>query len=563
MDKHQHFLKRSWTMTVFCVGAAMMPQSSLAGPGAMTGVKAMQLDAIMKSGQSCEECHEKATPRIYREHMEGEHGRTGVSCADCHGNDHRAMLPATARSACEQCHPDETEQFLASSHSRSWEDMQGKPRYGRQPEVIRRQGCEACHLIGHGEDDGRCDFCHTKHRFSKKEAADPQSCYACHMGPDHPQMGAYRQSAHHFTPATCAACHLPEHNHNASENLDRLSRDYVEIECRKCHEEAFIQQWREGAAILEEQGRKFLATGRSIINMLSDKGCLYPDPRSRPVDSYEGHEPVLYAHQLHEDTSRAEKLYFAMHKYLQQHTAQVAYHQDFRMAAHEGLIPLQKCLDELQAEARFLQELAAEKVQITPVKGPVPEADPGDIYRLSYESSFHGILANDRQKPSCETCHATGEYHKTETKEWAPVCGDCHVTSQVENFIRDLVAIKEYAGTLRHSADETVEKLISKKIIARDGSGNLQLLDDYKQNQEVAEALLARLVYYLGNLDRSRKTMTIGVAHVNPDYTHWYGNGPARSDLIEIRDAATKLTRMKKAYLSDSWPAIGPLPQEY
>jgi len=563
MDNHQHFLKRSLPMIVFFIGAAMMQQSSLAGTLAMANDKAMKLDEIINSGQSCEECHEKTTPRIYSEHMEGEHGRIGVGCVDCHGNDHRAMLPATARSACEQCHPDETQQFLASSHSRAWEDMRGKSRYGRQPEVIRRKGCEACHVIGYGEDDGRCDYCHTRHSFSKKEAADPQTCYACHMGPDHPQMESYRHSAYHFTPATCAACHLPDNNHNASENLDRLSTGFIDIDCQKCHDATFIQQWRLEASILEEQGRKFLATGRGIINMLSDKGRLYPDPRSRQVASYEGHEPVLCAHQLNEDTSRAEKLYFDMHKYLQQHLAQVAYHQDFKMAAHEGLIPMQKCLDELQDEAQFLQELAAEKVQITPIKGPVPEPDPGDIFRLSYESSFHGVLANHREKPSCGTCHATGEYRKTEANGWAPVCGGCHVTSQVKNFIRDLVEIKELADTLRRSADETVEKLIIKKIVARDDSGNLQLMDDYKQNQEVAEVLLARLVYYLKNLDRSRKTMTIGVAHVNPDYTHWYGNGPARSDLIEIRDAAAKLTRMKKAYLSDSWLPIGPLPQEY
>lgn len=564
MDNHHHFLKCYWTMIVFCIGTVMMPQSSLAGTGDMADVKPMDLDEIIKSSQSCEECHEKTTPRVYREHMEGEHGRIGVGCADCHGKDHRAMLPATARFACEQCHPDETRQFLASGHSRSWENMQGNPRYARQPEVVRRQGCEACHAIGYGEYDGRCDFCHTKHSFSKKEAADPQSCYTCHMGPDHPQMEAYRQSAHHFTPAACAGCHLPDHNHNASENLDQLSAGYIETECKKCHDAAFNQQWMLGASILEEQGRKFLATGRRIISMLSDKGRLYPDPRSRTAAPEEGQEPpVLSAHQLYEDTSRAEKLYFEMYyKYLQQHLARGAYHQDFKMAAYEGLIPLQKHLEELQAEALLLQELAAEKVQLTPIKGPVPEPDPGDIYRLTYESSFHGVLANDREKPSCETCHATGEYRKPEAKAWAPVCGGCHMTSQIENFIRDLDEIKDHADALRRSADETVEKLISKKIIARDGSVNLKLMDDYKQNHEVAEVLLARLVYYLGNLDRSRKTMTIGVAHANPDYTHWYGNAPAKSDLIEIRDAAAKLMRMKKVYLGHSLLPIGPLPQE-
>lgn len=553
MDNRHHFLKRYRTIIVFCIAVAVAPQTSLAKPD-------MDIDMITSSRESCEECHAKTTPRIYREHMEGEHGRIGVSCADCHGNDHRAMLPATARFACEQCHPDETLQFLASGHSRSWENMQANPRYGRQPEVVRRQGCAACHLIGYGEDDGRCDFCHTKHSFSKKEAADPQSCYTCHMGPDHPQMEAYRQSAHHFTPATCAGCHLPEHNHNASENLDRLSAGYIESECKKCHDEAFNQQWMMGAVILEKQGRQLLANGRRIITVLSDKGRLYPDPRARAGSPEQGLE--LGAHHLYEDTSRAEKLYFEMQKYLQVHLVQGAYHQDFKMAAYQGLIPLQKYLEELQAEALLLQELAAEKVQLTPITGPVPAADAGDLYRLTYESSFHGVLTNDREKPSCETCHATGEYRKPETAAWAPVCGGCHGTAHVENFLRDFDGIKNHAEALRRSAEETVEKLISKKIIARDPSGNLLLLDDYKQNQGVAEVLLARLAYYLDDLDRSCKTMTIGVAHANPDYSHWYGNAPAKSDLIEIRDAAAKLMRMNKVYLGDSWPPIGPLPQE-
>ncbi|TFG37924.1 MAG: hypothetical protein E4H46_00765, partial [Desulfobacterales bacterium] len=374
MDNHHHFLKCYWTMIVFCIGTVMMPQSSLAGTGDMADVKPMDLDEIIKSSQSCEECHEKTTPRVYREHMEGEHGRIGVGCADCHGKDHRAMLPATARFACEQCHPDETRQFLASGHSRSWENMQGNPRYARQPEVVRRQGCEACHAIGYGEDDGRCDFCHTKHSFSKKEAADPQSCYTCHMGPDHPQMEAYRQSAHHFTPAACAGCHLPDHNHNASENLDRLSAGYIETECKKCHDAAFNQQWMLGASILEEQGLKFLATGRRIISMLSDKGRLYPDPRSRTAAPEEGQEPpVLSAHQLYEDTSRAEKLYFEMYyKYLQQHLARGAYHQDFKMAAYEGLIPLQKHLENCRPKLCCCRNLPRKRCSLRRLRALFP-----------------------------------------------------------------------------------------------------------------------------------------------------------------------------------------------
>ncbi|MBU0968557.1 MAG: hypothetical protein KKA54_19500 [Proteobacteria bacterium] len=558
MDNHHHFLKRYGTMIVFCIITVMIPQAS---PADMADGKLMSLDEIVKSGQSCEECHEKTTPRIFREHMEGEHGKIGVSCADCHGNDHRAMPKATARAACEQCHPDETAEFMASGHSRTWENMADRILYSSQPEVIRRNSCEACHRIGYGDDDGRCDFCHSKHSFSKKEAADPQTCSVCHMGPDHPQMVSYQHSAKHFTPATCAGCHMPAGSHNSGKNLEQLTTDFIEPECTKCHDAPFISQWLQASSIVEEQGRQYLDTGRQIISMLRDRGRLYPDPRSSMPTAETDQETEPGAHPFYGDTSRAEKLFFGMQRYLQEHDIPGSFHQDFQVPAYDVLITVQQQLAGLQSEALLLQELAEEKVQLTPVKSPVPAPDAGDIFRLTYESSFHGALANDRQKPSCETCHGAGEYRKPQAKAWAPVCNPCHLPGLVEQFVGDLAAIKDHAEGLRHTADETVAKLISKKVIARGNSGNLTLLDDYKQNHEVAEVLLARLVYYLDNLDRSLKTMTVGVAHGNPDYTLWFANGPARGDLIEIRDAAAKLMRMKKVFVDVSGVPFGPLPQ--
>jgi len=229
----------------------------------------MDITEITSSKMSCEECHQKATPRIFQEHMAGIHAKKEVGCAECHERDHRKMSVVTALSACLNCHPKETEEFLNSDHSKTWENMQASARYQKQPEVVKRQGCEACHRIGYGENDGRCDFCHTKHGFSKAEAATPQSCYTCHMGPDHPQMEAYRKSGHHFTPATCASCHFPG-THNVNINLNRLSSEYIGMECGKCHDQRFNRRWMDGAAMLEEQGKQLLAAGRRIIEQLNE-----------------------------------------------------------------------------------------------------------------------------------------------------------------------------------------------------------------------------------------------------------------------------------------------------
>ena len=43
---------------------------------------------------------------------------------------------------------------------------------------------------------GSCSACHTRHRFSKAQAREPQTCGKCHLGPDHPQMEVYQESKH-------------------------------------------------------------------------------------------------------------------------------------------------------------------------------------------------------------------------------------------------------------------------------------------------------------------------------------------------------------------------------
>lgn len=511
--------------------------------------RSMDLTEILASEESCEECHEKATPRIYAEHAAGVHAREGVGCVDCHGDDHRNMVTVTARNGCTQCHPEETAEYLASDHSKSWENMLASARYMKQPGVVRRQGCESCHRIGFGENDGRCDFCHTKHGFSKAEAARPASCYTCHMGPDHPQMEAYRKSGHHFTPATCASCHFPD-THNVNANLDRLSRDYIGMECSQCHDQAFNRQWMDGAVMLEEQGKQLLAAGQRIIEQLNDKGLLYPNPREREPNPVEGRTLVLGDHQLYEDTSRAEKLYFEMKKYLQVHLVQGAYHQDFKMAAYEGLIPLRNYLAELQSEAQLLEELTTEKEPLTPVDTYIRQRDTADLYQKIYESSFHGVLPDDRSKPDCRNCHGDHEPRPLSTEELSAICGECHTEAQVGVIRRDLAEIKNHATSLSHTGRSTIKELLDGGIVQKGKDNRLELkaVLSSDSSRAVALILVDRLNHYLVDLDESVKVMVAGAAHSNPDYAHWYGNAPAKSDLIEIRDAAHKLTQIKKIY---------------
>ena len=43
---------------------------------------------------------------------------------------------------------------------------------------------------------GTCSACHTRHRFSKRQAREPENCGKCHLGPDHPQFEVYEESKH-------------------------------------------------------------------------------------------------------------------------------------------------------------------------------------------------------------------------------------------------------------------------------------------------------------------------------------------------------------------------------
>jgi len=509
----------------------------------------MTLTEILRSKETCEECHKKTTQRIFKEHTESAHGNAGVGCADCHGSDHENMPVATAKNACDQCHPQETAEYLASDHSKTWENMQASARYMKQTEAVRRQGCEACHRIGYGADDGRCDFCHTKHSFAKAEAARPESCYTCHMGPDHPQMEAYVKSKHHQTKATCTSCHFPK-THNVNQNLDRLSSNYMDTLCNECHEPSFNKKWLDGAKMLEKRGEILLEQGRLVIRKLDREKLLYPAPGDREANPVEGKTLVLGGHQLYEDTSRAEKLYFEMHKYLQIHLSQGAYHQDFKMAAYNGLIPMQNYYAELTAEALLLEELAAQKELLSPISLYIPERDKADIYQSTYESSFHGVLQTGRMKPDCAACHGDDKYKPLGAEQLSKTCRTCHTGDQVETFSDDLAAIKKHASSLSQAGRNIIEETIDKGLLKKNQDGQIELNFSLKPeaNRSVAQTIVGRLLFYLQDLDASLKNMVIGVAHSNPDYAHWYGNAPAKSDLIEIRDAAHKLEQIKKIY---------------
>jgi hypothetical protein len=194
-----------------------------------------------------------------------------VNCRDCHEVDsdypgaveHEGTFvlnqPTPAR--CERCHSAEVAQFYQSRHSLpAYTAMTGTaglsadhlamyqaiPEGSFAPDKMRnalfaiegpditRFACESCHNIGRPQPDGsvgECQQCHLRHTFSLEQARKPETCNACHIGPDHPQWEIYQESPHgisymtggdrwnweaepgtltvnDFPAPTCATCHF-------------------------------------------------------------------------------------------------------------------------------------------------------------------------------------------------------------------------------------------------------------------------------------------------------------------------------------------------------------------
>ncbi len=561
MNWCRHFIKYCPMTVVLCLSSALNLPVCFAADDIVLS-KNMTLEEIRTSGLTCEECHQKINPSLYQEYMDGEHGRIGVICKDCHGEDHTSMPTASARFACEECHPDKVQQFLAGSHSWAWENMQASHLYSSRMDILKRKGCEGCHIIGGGDNDGRCDLCHTGHGFSKYEAARPQTCATCHAGPDQPKIKAYFQTGDHFTPSTCSNCHLPLEYHDTGENLDLLRDMYYFNECGNCHDENFRNKWLDTAQIARSQGDKMLASARDIVSFLNKTGRLFPDPRGREKrmdedDMNDGPVP----HYIYNDCSRAEKIYFVMQSYFQQYFDIGVFHQNLNLSLDGRLMVLQYFLDELRAESLLLQELAQEKVILSPIKTQVENEDVGDIYLKTYVLSLHGVVPDSGNKPSCNTCHSSYDYGSTQRPNWLLICVNCHTPAMSEKFVHDLNEIKMHSTAINNSAMDIVKTLLTDGIFSIDDYGSLQIAEDYKQNQAVAEALLERFEYFLKNLERSRTAMVLGVAHSSPAYTFWSVEALTKNDMIEIRDAAAKLKRMKKVYIDKNMLPIGPFPQ--
>jgi hypothetical protein len=187
----------------------------------------------------CVGCHQKLSPGLVKDFLGSRHAQT-MDCSGCHGAAHKsekdahlAKLPGAE--TCRECHEAQYERFAAGKHALAWKAMEATPTNGLQPHAFLTglKGCGGCHKIGlrqRGSEQAAepygspCDSCHTRHRFSAKEAANPMACRTCHMGFDHPQWEMWSGSKHGViyqlegpgrAPA-CQTCHMSEGDHRVT-----------------------------------------------------------------------------------------------------------------------------------------------------------------------------------------------------------------------------------------------------------------------------------------------------------------------------------------------------------
>lgn len=198
---------------------------------------------------ACVACHGKTTPGQVADWKVSAHAENGISCADCHGEEHTSAADVAKAAfpdehVCAQCHEDQFNQFTKGKHNFGWTSLNAMPITHVEPDELMEggRGCGGCHNMGikteeqkkeqlakgHRYQNNSCDECHTRHSFSKKEAQDPRACQQCHMGYDHPQWEMWSSSKHGSrwfakeagrlpegaAVPTCQTCHLPDGSHN-------------------------------------------------------------------------------------------------------------------------------------------------------------------------------------------------------------------------------------------------------------------------------------------------------------------------------------------------------------
>jgi hydroxylamine dehydrogenase len=350
-------------IAIIVLGFALVMITIGVSPGTR---EAERVDALANSREQCVVCHRRTTPGIVEQYGHSTMALADVLCADCHkvaqdypgAVEHEGawVLPSPTTAMCRRCHGAEVAQFYQSRHSApAYAAMRGvddfdeaqlaiyrsipegsynpdKTRnalYALEGEEITRFACERCHNIGKPHADGsigQCQKCHLRHEFSLEQVRKPETCNACHIGPDHPQYEIYQESPHGISYATtghtwhwtaevgtltvsdfpapqCATCHISGFGatgttHDVGERLTwylfapiserrpawESNRTRMQFVCRECHNEEWINEFYTNADLAVEKVNGWVRESDDIMTGLKGEGLITEEPFDQPID---------------------------------------------------------------------------------------------------------------------------------------------------------------------------------------------------------------------------------------------------------------------------------------
>jgi hypothetical protein len=257
---------------------------------------------------------------------------------------------------CQGCHQAEVAQFMQSRHSLpAYVAMTGVEEltpellelYHAIPEAelgpiqsrsalfniegpeITRFACASCHNIGRPTLDGsvgECQQCHLRHEFSLEQVRRPETCNACHIGPDHPQWEIYQESPHgiayatggdewnwtaeagtltvnDFPAPTCATCHFSGFGasgttHDVGDRLTwylfapvstrrpnwQENQTAMQNVCLDCLNVNFNDQFYADADVATEYVNEMVNEATAIVQPLRDMGFLSSTPFDEAIE---------------------------------------------------------------------------------------------------------------------------------------------------------------------------------------------------------------------------------------------------------------------------------------
>lgn len=329
-------------------------------------VASVEVNALANSSDKCVQCHNQASPGIIAQYGMSTMAEAKVSCQNCHevaanypgAVEHEGtyVLQSPTTAMCETCHPAEVAQYNQSRHSiPAWIAVGGTegvsdavmavyqsiPEGSYAPDKSRnaiaalegkdvtRFACDTCHSIGKPAADnsiGRCQTCHQRHTFSLEQARKPETCNACHIGPDHPQWEIYQESAHgiayatggddwnwdvepgtatveDFPAPTCATCHLSAFGGTATTHDvgDRLTwylfapiserrpvweenKTRMTTVCLECHNQTFVDNLYTDADKATLSVNASVKESDALMKTFKDAGLITAEQFDQPID---------------------------------------------------------------------------------------------------------------------------------------------------------------------------------------------------------------------------------------------------------------------------------------